>query len=210
MQAPAPPPHLPSDTLRHSPLTRPPRPSVTTGKSHLCRIIAHQRPPHTPLSSDEASASPLKPGAPAASAASSLDALGFAAFAELEQARTTVDALRGKIIALEGLVVQAFGRIKREEDVGDVGEGEVAAELAGPAKYELPGSGAADGAGGIEAGVAKVEGGEGGGIDHDFVAELLSGAEGYARESSGGELLEQEGLREEEVAASLSLEFLGK
>ena len=142
--------------------------------------------------------------------------------------------MKNKIVALESLIMQAFGRLKETSEMNEADDGvhgvKEMAGLAGfGAKYELPM--------GLEGLVAKAEaevegrngeglvvGGEvkvnvgssgvGGGdsLDHDFVAELLKGGDGYAKEPepAGGELLAQEGLREEEVAASLSLEFLGK
>ncbi|SCV68446.1 BQ2448_567 [Microbotryum intermedium] len=187
-------------------------PCVKRGKAHICRIPGHIQSAQTA----QAVASP------AASNTDDLDLLAFTAFREVEQVRTTIDGLKNRVACLETLLLQAFGKLKEARKDGivkdelDIGsptsgfhEGRAEVQADGiPSTSNLaaqPGSTRQN----------RLSGSNGHKNYLDAPPKLLTSTwqrdepeepEEDEDEDELGENLSE--LREEEVAASLSLEFM--
>lgn len=136
---------------------------------------------------------------------SDLESLSHTAFEELETIRTTIDGLRSKVSALEGILVLALGKVKEEGGRRySFGEQDSQSPM-----FYLPEAPWTSEDIYVEPGV--VGGGAGGGYGE---TERLGDERGRGEErdflvvTSRGASQKGEDLRGEEVEASIALEFL--
>ncbi|SGY34683.1 BQ5605_C002g01667 [Microbotryum silenes-dioicae] len=187
-------------------------PCVKRGKAHICRIPGHLQSAQTA----QAAASPAE------SNIYDLDLLAFTAFREVEQVRTTIDGLKNRVACLETLLLQAFGKLKdarkdgtlRDDlDIGPLtsgfreGEDELRVDSTSSTSKRAPWHGFAP-----QHEPARPNGKkEFHGVppkpstSSPQESELREREEDEDEDEPGEDLSE---LREEEVAASLSLEFM--
>ncbi|SCZ90384.1 BZ3500_MvSof-1268-A1-R1_Chr1-3g01956 [Microbotryum saponariae] len=187
-------------------------PCVKRGKAHICRIPGHLQSAQTA----QAAASPAE------SSIYDLDLLAFTAFREVEQVRTTIDGLKNRVACLETLLLQAFGKLKdarkdgtmRDDlDIGPLtsgfreGEDELRVDSTSSTSKRAPWPGSAP-----QHESPRPNG------DKEYHGVPLKPSTSSSQENELREREEDEDedelgedlseLREEEVAASLSLEFM--
>lgn len=132
----------------------------------------------------------------------------------MEDVRTTIDGLRSKVAGLESLLVSAFTKLKEQRDAGlGTSMPTIPPEFAGLASSSWSASKAEAGSS-RDILVAGTSGpsysldANGSTSDNAFAQEEHKSIDGMDSGSNGVAAGQADDLREEEVAASLSLEYM--
>ncbi|ORY85373.1 hypothetical protein BCR35DRAFT_302847 [Leucosporidium creatinivorum] len=179
------------------------------GKGHLCRVPPHVRKKGDPEAQPEAAPAP----------GDDIDLLAYSALKEVDDMRSSIEGMKSRITGLEALLLQAFSKLKERSDLHPTTYHSPPNHQPFFASSSSTSSSAAAGPSftlpplqpnGYAHNSLKLEVNQGHDIMVDVPASLqplltsTTTSEAGQRDDSAG----QEDLREEEVAASLSLEFM--